>query len=277
MRYVRFSHQGRPVLGVRTAEGVRILGEESLEALLARGVDLATYGADAQGALVEIGEQDYLPLMSRPSKIICVGLNYADHTKESPYAQPDYPTLFPRFNTSLIAHNKPLIRPRISDTLDYEGEMAVVLKSGGRYISKEQALQHVAGYALFNEGSVREYQFKSPQWTVGKNFDDTGAFGPDLVTADELPAGGKGLLLQTRVNGKVVQSANTDDMLFDVATIISTLSEAVTLEAGDVIVSGTPAGVGFGMDPKVYLKAGDIVEVSIEGIGTLVNPIVDEA
>lgn len=277
MRYVRFSHQGRPVLGVRTAEGVRVLGEESLESLLARGVDLTAYGAQAQGALVEIGEQDYLPLMSRPSKIICVGLNYADHTKESPYAQPDYPTLFPRFNSSLTAHNKPLIRPRISDTLDYEGEMAVVLKSGGRHISKEQALQHVAGYALFNEGSVREYQFKSPQWTVGKNFDDTGAFGPDLVTADELPAGGKGLLLQTKVNGKVVQSASTDDMLFDVATIISTLSEAVTLEAGDVIVSGTPAGVGFGMDPKVYLKAGDVVEVSIEGIGTLVNPVVDEA
>ena len=277
MRYVRFSHQGRPVLGVRTAEGVRVLGEESLEALLARGVDLTTYGAEAQGALVEIGEQDYLPLMSRPGKIICVGLNYADHTKESPYAQPDYPTLFPRFNSSLTAHNKPLIRPRISDTLDYEGEMAVVLKSGGRHIAKDEALQHVAGYALFNEGSVREYQFKSPQWTVGKNFDDTGAFGPDLVTADELPAGGKGLLLQTRVNGKVVQSANTEDMLFDVATIISTLSEAVTLEAGDVIVSGTPAGVGFGMNPKVYLKAGDVVEVSIEGIGSLVNPVVDEA
>ncbi|MNZ43730.1 Ureidoglycolate lyase [compost metagenome] len=240
-------------------------------------MDLATYGAEAQGSLVEIGEQDYLPLMSKPGKIVCVGLNYADHTKESPYAQPDYPTLFPRFNSSLIAHNKPLIRPRISDTLDYEGEMAVVLKSGGRHIPKDQALQHVAGYALFNEGSVREYQFKSPQWTVGKNFDDTGAFGPDLVTADELPAGGKGLLLQTRVNGKVVQSANTTDMLFDVATIISTLSEAVTLEAGDVIVSGTPAGVGFGMDPKVYLKAGDVVEVSIEGIGTLVNPVVDEA
>jgi 2-keto-4-pentenoate hydratase/2-oxohepta-3-ene-1,7-dioic acid hydratase in catechol pathway len=154
--------------------------------------------------------------------------------------------------------------------------MAVVLKSGGRHIRKEDALDHVAGYALFNEGSVREYQFKSPQWTVGKNFDDTGAFGPVLVTADELPAGGKGLLLETRVNGKVVQSANTEDMLFDVATIISTLSEAVTLEAGDVIVSGTPAGVGFGMTPKVFLKAGDIVEVSIEGIGKLVNPFVDE-
>lgn len=277
MRYVRFLNQNQPVLGVVTAEGVRVLGTESLESLLARGVDLTTYGAEASGALIEIAEDAYLPLMARPTKIVCVGLNYADHTKESPYAQPDYPTLFPRWNSSLTAHNKPLIRPRVSDSLDYEGEMAVVLKSGGRHITKEDALNHVAGYALFNEGSVREYQFISPQWTVGKNFDDTGAFGPVLVTADELPAGGKGLLLETRVNGKVVQSANTSDMLFDVATIISTLSEAVTLEAGDVIVSGTPAGVGFGMNPKVYLKAGDVVEVSIEGIGKLVNPVVDEA
>lgn len=277
MRYVSFKHHGRAVLGVRTPEGVKVLGDEPLESLLARGVDLTTHGASAQGAPVDIGEQDYLPLMRKPGKIICVGLNYADHTKESPYAQPDYPTLFPRFNSSLIAHNKPLVRPRVSDTLDYEGEMAVVLKHGGRHIPKDKALDCVAGYALFNEGSVRDYQFKSPQWTVGKNFDDTGAFGPDLVTADELPPGGKGLLLQTRVNGKVVQSANTEDMLFDVATIIATLSEAVTLEAGDVIVSGTPAGVGFGMDPKVYLKAGDVVEVSIEGIGVLVNPVVDEA
>ncbi|MHC8411298.1 fumarylacetoacetate hydrolase family protein [Pseudomonas sp. Hz4] len=277
MRYVRFLNQGQPVLGLVTAEGVRVLGAETLESLLARGVDLTTHGAEASGALVEIAEDAYLPLMARPTKIVCVGLNYADHTKESPYAQPDYPTLFPRWNSSLTAHNKPLIRPRVSDSLDYEGEMAVVLKSGGRHIRKEDALSHVAGYALFNEGSVRDYQFISPQWTVGKNFDDTGAFGPVLVTADELPAGGKGLLLETRVNGKVVQSANTNDMLFDVATIISTLSEAVTLEAGDVIVSGTPAGVGFGMNPKVYLKAGDVVEVSIEGIGKLVNPVVDEA
>lgn len=277
MRYVSFNHQGRPVLGVRTAQGAKVLGEETLESLLQHGVDLTTHGEKARGPVVEIGEQDYLPLMRKPGKIVCVGLNYADHTKESPYAQPDYPTLFPRFNSSLTAHNKPLVRPRISDTLDYEGEMAVVLKSGGRHIPKDKALDCVAGYALFNEASVRDYQFKSPQWTVGKNFDDTGAFGPELVTADELPRGGNGLLLQTKVNGKVVQSANTEDMLFDVATIISTLSEAVTLEAGDVIVSGTPAGVGFGMDPKVYLKAGDVVEVSIEGIGSLVNPVVDEA
>jgi len=277
MRYVHFMYQGQATLGVRTEAGVRVLGHEPLEALLKRGVDLSTYGAEAAGPVVEVGEHDYLPLLREPGKIVCVGLNYADHTKESPYAQPDYPTLFPRFNSSLIGHNQPLVRPKVSDTLDYEGEMAVVLKSGGRHIAKADALKHVAGYALFNEGSVREYQFKSPQWTVGKNFDDTGAFGPDLVTADELPEGGKGLLLQTKVNGKVVQSVNTSDMLFDVATIISTLSQAVTLGAGDVIVSGTPAGVGFGMNPKVYLKAGDVVEVSIEGIGSLVNPVVDEA
>ena len=276
MRYVHFLHQGEATLGVRTAEGVRILGGEPLESLLGRGVDLASYAREAHGPLVQVAEDAYLPLMRHPAKIICVGLNYADHTKETSFSQPDYPTFFPRFASCLTAHNQPLVRPRISATLDYEGEMAVVLKSGGRHIRKEEALQHVAGYALFNEASVREYQFKSPQWTVGKNFDDTGAFGPELVTADELPAGGKGLQLETRVNGQVVQSANTNDMIFDVATLIATLSEAMTLGAGDVIVSGTPAGVGFGMDPKVYLQAGDVVEVSIEGIGRLVNRVVDE-
>ncbi|MBJ3816481.1 fumarylacetoacetate hydrolase family protein [Shimwellia pseudoproteus] len=276
MRYVYFQYQNRPVLGVQVANGVKILGDESLASLLKRGVDLAQYGAEAQGEVIAVDEQSYLPVLTQPGKIICVGLNYADHTKESPYAQPDYPTVFPRFNSSLLAHNQPIILSKLSDTLDYEGELAVVLKSGGRYISKAQALSHVAGYALFNDASVREYQFLTPQWTVGKNFDDTGAFGPSLVTADELPAGAKGLLLQTRVNGEVVQSANTADMLFDVATLISTLSEAITLEAGDVIVTGTPSGVGFGMDPKRYLKAGDVVEVSVEQVGVLRNPVVAE-
>ena len=276
MRYVYFTHQHKAVLGVRTAEGVKILGEETLEALLERGVDLSRYGAEAHGETVTPDEQSYLPVLTRPGKIICVGLNYADHTSESPYAQPDYPTVFPRFNSSLLAHNQPIVLPKLSATLDYEGELAVVLKSGGRYISKAQALDCVAGYALFNDASVREYQFLTPQWTVGKNFDDTGAFGPDLVTADELPPGACGLHLETRVNGKVVQSANTRDMLFDVATLIATLSEAITLEAGDVIVTGTPAGVGFGMNPKCYLNAGDVVEVSVEQVGTLRNPVVAE-
>lgn len=277
MRYVHFIHQGRATLGVRHADGVRILGEEPLESLLARGVDLQHYAREAQGPLVQVEENAWLPLLRQPPKIVCVGLNYADHTREAAFVQPDYPTFFPRFASSLTAHNQPLVRPRLSDSLDYEGEMAVVLKIGGRHIRPEDALQHVAGYALFNEASVRDYQFKSPQWTVGKNFDNTGAFGPELVTADELPPGGVGLDIETRLNGVVVQSANTRDMIFDVATLIATLSEAMTLQAGDVIVSGTPAGVGFAREPRLYLQSGDVVEVSIEGIGTLRNPVIDEA
>lgn len=277
MRYVHFLHQGRPTLSVRRGEAVQILGEEPLESLLARGVDLLEYASASTGPLVRVAEDAWLPLMRQPPKIVCVGLNYADHTRETDFAQPDYPTFFARFASSLTAHNRPLVRPRLSDSLDYEGEMAVVLKSGGRHIRRVDALQHVAGYALFNEASVRDYQFRSTQWTVGKNFDATGAFGPELVTADELPEGGKGLHIETRLNGEVVQAANTRDMLFDVATLIATLSEAITLQAGDVIVSGTPAGVGFAREPRVYLKAGDRVEVHIEGIGTLSNPVVDEA
>jgi 2-keto-4-pentenoate hydratase/2-oxohepta-3-ene-1,7-dioic acid hydratase in catechol pathway len=164
-----------------------------------------------------------------------------------------------------------------SEGLDFEGEIAVILGKSGRHISKDDALSHVAGYSLFNDGSVREYQFKTPQWTVGKNFDGTGAFGPDLVTADELPPGVKGLRLETRLNGEVVQSASTDDMVFDVASLISIISEAITLEAGDVIVSGTPAGIGWARNPKLLMKAGDVCEVSVEKIGTLRNAVADEA
>ena len=276
MRYVHFLHQGRPTLGVRRGEAVQILGEEPLESLLARGVDLLDYARAAQGPLVQVAEDAWLPLLRQPPKIVCVGLNYADHTRETDFVQPDYPTFFARFASSLTAHNRPLVRPRLSASLDYEGEMAVVLKSGGRHIRKEDALKHVAGYALFNEASVRDYQFKSPQWTVGKNFDDTGAFGPELVTADELPEGGKGLHIETRLNGEVVQAANTREMIFDVATLIATLSAAMTLQAGDVIVTGTPAGVGFAREPKLYLQPGDLVEVSIERIGTLSNRVIDE-
>ena len=205
-----------------------------------------------------------------------MGLNYADHTKESPYEQPDYPTLFLRVATSLGAHNAIVHRPALSDSLDFEGEMVVVLGKGGRDIPKDRALEHVFGYAAGNEISVREYQFKSPQWTVGKNFDGTGAWGPYVVTADELPPGGRGLRLETRLNGVTVQSASTTDMLFDVATVISTVSQAITLQAGDIIFSGTPAGVGFGRTPKLYMKAGDTVEVEIERIGLLRNRIQDQ-
>jgi 2-keto-4-pentenoate hydratase/2-oxohepta-3-ene-1,7-dioic acid hydratase in catechol pathway len=278
MRYVSFERSGKAQLGVREGQKIRVLGDDTLEELLVSGVNLATYAAGREGN-VTLDESDirFLPLLRNPPKIICIGLNYADHTKESKYEQPEYPTIFLRLHTSLVAHDAPIVRPRLSDSLDYEGEVAVVLGKGGRYISKGDALSHVAGYALFNDGSVREYQFKSPQWTVGKNFDGTGAFGPDLVTADELPAGAKGLRLETRLNGELVQSASTDDMIFDVASLITIISEAITLEPGDVIVSGTPSGIGWARTPKLLMKAGDTCEVSVEGIGKLRNPIVDEA
>jgi acylpyruvate hydrolase len=277
MRYVSFERQGRAWLGVREGDTVRVIGEDTLEALLARGEDLSTYGSTHAGdEVVDVASLKWLPPLSRPPKIICIGLNYADHSKESKIEQPDYPSVFFRASTSLIAHNASIVRPRVSDSLDYEGEVAVVIGKGGRHIPKDKALSCVAGYSLFNDGSVREYQFKSPQWTVGKNFDGTGAFGPELVSADELPPGIKGLRLETRLNGKVVQSASTDDMVFDVATLISVLSEAMTLEPGDVIVTGTPSGVGWARDPKLLMHAGDVCEVSVEGLGTLRNPIVDE-
>ncbi|MEC5405664.1 fumarylacetoacetate hydrolase family protein [Paraburkholderia sp. MPAMCS5] len=280
MRYVNFLTDGKQrQLGVLQGTSIVSLGNATLEELLAQGEDLVAY-ANAQrasGTEYRADQVTFLPPLTHPGKIICVGLNYADHTKESPYDQPSYPTLFPRFNTSLIAHGEPMIRPVISDSLDFEGEMAVVLKRGGRHIPRVNALDCVAGYSIFNDGSVREYQFKAPQWTVGKNFDGTGAFGPALVTADEVPEGGKGLKLETRLNGKTVQSANTDDMLFDVAALISIISEAIALEAGDVIVSGTPAGIGWAREPKLIMRDGDVCEVEIEGLGVLSNIVRDEA
>jgi acylpyruvate hydrolase len=280
MRFVSFEHDGKTTLGIREGDYVRVVGHETLESLLARGVDLDEYAKTNAGEekLAADGLK-LLPPLQRPPKIICVGLNYADHTKESNYAQPDYPTLFLRVHTSLIAHEQPMVRPCVSDSLglDFEGEVAVVLSKGGRHISKDDALSHVAGYSVFNDGSVREYQFKTPQWTVGKNFDGTGAFGPDLVTAAELPPGAKGLRLETRLNGEVMQSASTDDMIFDVASVISIVSEAITLEPGDVIVSGTPSGIGWARTPRLLMKAGDVCEVTVEQIGTLRNVVADEA
>jgi acylpyruvate hydrolase len=214
-------------------------------------------------------------LMASP-KIICIGLNYSAHADEGGFQPPDYPAVFTRFNSSLIGHRAPLVRPRVSDKFDYEGELVVVIGRGGRAISKDAALSHVIGYSIFNDASVRDYQMKSTQWTIGKNFDGTGAFGPHLVTADELPAGATGLRLQTRLNGKVVQDASTAELIFDVKTLISILSEAFTLESGDIIVSGTPSGVGFARKPPLWMKAGDVCEVEIEGVGALVNPVADE-
>ena len=214
-----------------------------------------------------------LPVVPRPGKIICLGVNYIDHAKEGGNAIGDYPAMFLRCASSLLAHGAPLQVPRVSSKLDFEAELAVVIGRRARFVNEANALNSVFGYACFNDATLRDYQRKTTQWTIGKNFDDTGAFGPCLVSADELPPGCVGLRIQSRLNGELMQSANTADMAFGVARTIALLSESLTLEPGDVVVMGTPGGVGYARTPPVWMKAGDTIEVEIEGIGVLSNPV----
>lgn len=283
MKLVRFQSHGRPGWAVCDATTGAWYGTTigqpgypgDVDNLIRQGraaLDAAA-AAMARQPAVNLAAVQFLAPVANPAKIICVGLNYRDHTAESGFVQPPYPTLFARFNSSVTAHEAPLLHSELSDSLDFEGELAVVIGTGGYRITRENALSHVLGYSVFNDGSVREYQFKTPQWTMGKNFDGTGAFGPCLVTADELPPGARGLLLETRLNGQTVQSANTNDMVFDVESLIVIISEAITLEAGDVIVAGTPAGIGHAREPRLYMKPGDVCEVEIEHIGLLRNRI----
>ena len=219
-----------------------------------------------------------LPVIPRPGKFVCLGLNYVDHAKDGGHHDlPSWPTLFMRGPTSLAAAGEPIVRPSLSDTLDYEAELAVVIGQPARWADEGTALRHVAGYALFNDATVREYQRITTQWTPGKNFDGTGAFGPELVTPDELPPGAMGLRIKSRLNGAVMQDGNTADMMFSVAKTIGLLSQVMTLETGDVIAMGTPAGVGHARKPPVWMRPGDICEIEIDKIGVLSNPIVAEA
>jgi 2-keto-4-pentenoate hydratase/2-oxohepta-3-ene-1,7-dioic acid hydratase in catechol pathway len=218
-----------------------------------------------------------LPVAS-PGKIVCLGLNYMGHVKEGRYADnvPKFPTYFMRGTTSLTPHEAPIVRPTITDTLDYEAELVAVIGKRVRNLTKDNAYSCIAGWSCFNDGSVREWQKRTTQWDVGKNFDSTGGFGPWMVTADALPAGGKGLKIQSRLNGNVMQSDNTDNMMFPVAETLADLTTGITLEPGDLLVTGTPEGVGQSRKPPVFMKHGDVSEIEIEGIGTLRNPIVDE-
>lgn len=220
---------------------------------------------------------ELLPVIPDPEKILCIGLNYADHAKEGGNPIPDYPALFMRARNSLIADGENIVRPACSHKLDYEAELLLIIGDRAKSVSEANALNHVFGYSIFNDGSVRDYQRKSNQWTPGKNFDRTGPVGPWIVTADELPAGAAGLAIQSRLNGEVMQSSNTDQFIFTVPRIIAILSEVMTLEPGDMVAMGTPAGVGYPRNPPVFMKPGDKIEVEIEGIGILTNGIVDEA
>ena len=272
MKIVSFLHKGQARFGVsRDGEVHAFAAGATLEAVLGATPTSLT----PTGPTLALAELQLLPAIPRPGKIICIGLNYRDHAIEGGNPIPDYPAVFMRGTTSLVAHGEAILRPPVSAKLDYEAELAVVIGRAATRVAAARALDHVAGYACFNDGSVRDYQRKSTQWTMGKNFDRTGGFGPELVTADELPPGARGLRITSRVNGEIMQDGNTADMIFDVATLIEILSAVMTLEPGDVIATGTPAGVGYARKPPLFLKPGDVCEVTVDGIGTLRNPITD--
>jgi acylpyruvate hydrolase len=233
------------------------------------------------GAKVALADQPLaLPKASVPatiaSKILCVGVNYHEHAAEGKMPPPEFPNFFVRYLSSLVANDEPIILPRVSTKLDFEAELVIIIGKGGRYIPREQALDHVLGYTTGMDGSVRDYQKRTSQFTLGKNFDRSGALGPYIVTPEELPEGAKGLKVQSRVSGQLMQDGNTAEMIFDTAAIVSAASDAMTLQPGDVIFTGTPSGVGFARKPPVFLKDGDIVEVSVEKIGTLKNRVAAE-
>ena len=272
MRIVTFRQNGLIQHGVRNGDTINVYPDAP------SAVELAGNRAGfAPGAVVAFAEVELLCPVPRPGKIICIGLNYRAHAIEGGNPIPDYPAVFMRGPTSLLAPGSAMIYPECSDKLDYEAELAVIIGKTATNVSAADALDYVAGYSCFNDGSVRDYQRKSTQWTMGKNFDATGGFGPELVTPDEIPAGASGLHLVSRLNGQIMQDSNTADMIFDVATLIATLSEGMTLEPGDVIATGTPSGVGYARTPPVFMKPGDVCEIEIEHIGILTNTVARRA
>jgi 2-keto-4-pentenoate hydratase/2-oxohepta-3-ene-1,7-dioic acid hydratase in catechol pathway len=283
MRLITFIQNGCEQIGVRQDDAIIPVASidpelpGSIMQLLADGRlgALQSKVQEFDGAGIAVDEIDYVPLIPRPGKIICIGRNYAAHAAEGGAATPTFPEVFFRGATSLVPHKGVIVRPSCSETLDFEGEFAAVIGQTCRHATEDSALDFVAGYTLFNDATIREYQRFASQWTVGKNFDDTGALGPELVTADELPDGMAGLSLTTKLNGELMQDGQIDNLVFPVRTLITILSECMTLEPGDVVVTGTPAGVGSARKPPVWMKHGDIVEIEVEGLGKLVNTVQD--
>jgi 2-keto-4-pentenoate hydratase/2-oxohepta-3-ene-1,7-dioic acid hydratase in catechol pathway len=272
MRLISYLHDGQVRSGVRVDERVHELPRAmSITAALAAGADGLAGWADQPA--VALADVRLLPPVPNPAKIICVGLNYADHAAETGQPTPTYPVLFPRWATTLVAHEDPLLVPQASSQLDYEGELVAVIGEGGRNIPLADALDHVAGYSVFHDASVRDFQRKTSQYTPGKNFDGTGGFGPEIVTSDELPPGASGLRISTTVGGEVLQDSTTANLIFDVAHLVEIISAVLTLEPGDLIVTGTPGGVGAARTPPRWMVPGEVAEVTIDCIGTLRNPI----
>jgi 2-keto-4-pentenoate hydratase/2-oxohepta-3-ene-1,7-dioic acid hydratase in catechol pathway len=281
MRLISFIHNERPGFGIVAGDGVvdagRRLGEKYPDlksALDSAGLERLR---ELAGETPDLGLRDivYLPVLPNPDKILCVGINYMGHIRETGREPPEYPVLFTRFADTFVGHDQPIVRPKESIELDYEGELAVVIGTGGRRIAREHALDHVAGYTCCNEGSIRDFQFHTIQFTAGKNFYRSGSLGPWLLTADEQPDPGE-FHLRTRINGTVLQDAPVSDLCFDIPALIEYCSIWTPLAAGDIIVTGTPGGVGRVRKPPVWMQPGDTVEIDITGLGVLRNPIADE-
>lgn len=281
MRFMSYVSPTGASFGLTDGKTVIDLGIRSglcLKGALLRG-QLTELGARYANAPADyrIDEVGFLPVVPLPGKIICVGLNYLEHRREGGHAEEaSAPPLFTRYPQSQVGHLQPMVIPQESDALDFEAEIAVVIGAAGRRIKRENAMAHIAGISAYNDGSVRDWQLATSQWTPGKNFPATGGFGPWLVTPDETSLE-KPLRLICRLNGEEMQNASTDLMMFDVPSQIAHISTFVTLEPGDVIVTGTPGGVGHRRDPKLYMKHGDMVEIEVEGVGVLRNPVVKEA
>ena len=250
-------------------------GLDGLTKLLALVEGMGADAARQKAIVVDEAAVKLLPPLPRPPKILCVARNYGKHAAEAGRPLSEIPIIFARFTKTLVAQGGNVVVPKVSEQLDWEGELAVVIGKPGRYITRENAMQHVAGYSIFNDVTVRDYQFRVSQYTSGKNFSQSGPFGPYLVLADEV-TDPHALDIKTRLNGELVQDGNTSEMVFDIPTIIEHLSEWLELEAGDVIPMGTPAGVGFTRQPPRFLRHGDVISVEVEGLGVLTNPVIDE-
>jgi 2-keto-4-pentenoate hydratase/2-oxohepta-3-ene-1,7-dioic acid hydratase in catechol pathway len=282
MKLVSYIAGGQEGHGIVKDDGVVSLSSRigdkypDIKSLIAGGaLDEAEAAAEGQSPDHSLDEITYLPVITNPDKVVCVGLNYKAHREETGRAPTDNPALFIRFADTQVGHNQPMIKPTASDMLDYEGELAVIIGKNGRHVKAADYASIIAGYSIYNDGSVRDWQNHTIQWTAGKNFPATGGFGPWMVTADELGDPTQ-LELTTRLNGEVMQNTTTDLLIFDIPTLIEYITTFTELRPGDVISTGTPGGVGFKRDPQIFMKDGDTVEVEISKIGTLVNPIVAE-
>ena len=281
MKFASFRIQNRATWGIVDDDSLRDIGAvlgnafPDLKSCIAQGAFDTARQASHAAPLHGMHAIDWLPVIPNPEKIFCVGLNYELHRKETGRAVVEHPTIFARFANTQTGHRTDIVRPRVSTSLDYEGELAVIIGRPGRYIAREKAFDHIAGFACYNDGSVRDWQHHTHQFTPGKNFPRTGSFGPWMVTADEFGSIGSHRIM-TRLNGVTVQEATLGDMIFDIPTLIEYCSSFNPLVPGDVIVTGTPGGVGVKRTPPLWMKPGDVVEVEIDGIGVLQNAIADE-